>query len=63
MYLAAGERSPFAKLIPKMAADLRTKGFAHVDSGVIPNAVHYLVEDQPDAVAKLIERHAAPQSA
>jgi pimeloyl-ACP methyl ester carboxylesterase len=63
LYLAAGEGSPFAKLIPKMAVDLRTKGFAHVESGLIPSAVHYLVEDQPEAVADLIERYAAPQSA
>lgn len=63
LYLAAGEESPFAKLIPKMTADLRVKGFARVESGLIPDAVHYLVEDQPDAVADLIEPQAAPQSA
>lgn len=59
LYLAAGEGSPFAQLLPKQVADLRAKGFAHVESVLIPSAVHYLVEDQPEAVAELIERYAA----
>jgi len=57
LLLAAGEGSPFAGLLPTMAADLRTKGFAHVETALIPNSVHYLLEDQPGAVAELIERH------
>jgi hypothetical protein len=33
-------------------------GFSHVDTDTVSNSVHYLVEDNPDGVAALIERHA-----
>jgi pimeloyl-ACP methyl ester carboxylesterase len=56
--LAIGEKSPFASFAPKMAADLRSQGFASVEATTIPDAVHYVVEDAPDAVAELIETHA-----
>ena len=56
--LATGEKSPFASFTPKMAADLRRQGFASVETATIPGAVHYVVEDAPDAVTKLIETHA-----
>lgn len=59
LLLAAGEGSPFAKLLPTMAADLRSKGFPEVETTLIPDSVHYILEDQPEAVADLIERHAA----
>lgn len=60
--LAAGDKSPFARLIPKMAEALRANGFIHVETRVIADAVHYDVQDQPDEVADLIEQHAAPTS-
>ena len=60
LFLGAGEGSPFAQLLPKIAADLRAHGCTHVQTGLIPGAVHYVVEDQPDAVSDLIERYAAP---
>jgi pimeloyl-ACP methyl ester carboxylesterase len=60
LFLAAGEKSPFAKLVPKIADGLRTNGCTHVETGLIPDAVHYVLEDNPDAVANLIERHATP---
>ena len=56
--LGAGEKSPFAKLLPKMVDSLREMGFARVQSTLIPGALHYLFEDQPDAMADLIEAHA-----
>jgi pimeloyl-ACP methyl ester carboxylesterase len=59
LFLAAGEKSPFAALVPKMAEDLRATGFTHVETGLIAGAVHYDVQDQPDATASLIEQHAA----
>jgi pimeloyl-ACP methyl ester carboxylesterase len=62
LFLATGEKSPFAAMVPKMAAGLRADGFTHVETGVIPGAVHYDVQDQPDATAALIEQHAAPAS-
>jgi pimeloyl-ACP methyl ester carboxylesterase len=62
LFLATGEKSPFAAMVPKMAAGLRASGFTHVETGVIPGAVHYDVQDQPGATANLIEQHAAPDA-
>jgi pimeloyl-ACP methyl ester carboxylesterase len=62
LYLAAGEGSPFSKLIPKIAEGLRANGCTHVETGLIQNAIHYVVEDQPDEVADLIERYASSHS-
>jgi len=59
LFLAAGDGSPFAKLIPKIAEGVRAKGLANVETGLIPDSVHYLVADQPKAVADLIERYAS----
>jgi pimeloyl-ACP methyl ester carboxylesterase len=39
LFLATGAKSPFAVMLPKMAGDLRAKGFSHVETGTIPNAV------------------------
>ena len=58
LFLAAGDRSLFAKLIPSMAENLRTNGCAHVETGQIQGSVHYVVNDQPEAVAALIEQNA-----
>jgi len=62
LYLAAGDGSPFTKLIPKIAEGLRANGCAQVETGLIQNAVHYVVEDQSDEVADLIERYASLHS-
>jgi len=59
LLLAAGDGSPFAQLVPKMAESLRANGCAHVETELIRGAVHYIVEDQPEAVADLIERYAS----
>lgn len=58
LLLADGEHSPFARLLPKEAADLRAKGCEDVKTELIPGAIHYVVEDQPDLVTALIERNA-----
>jgi pimeloyl-ACP methyl ester carboxylesterase len=58
IYLGAGETSPFAALIPKIANGLREGGFKHVETGLIPNSVHYLVSDQPKFILDLIRRNA-----
>jgi len=58
LFLAAGDRSLFAKLIPNMAENLRANGCAHVETGQVQGSVHYAVNDQPEAVAELIERNA-----
>lgn len=59
IFLAAGDGSPFASRIPKMAEALRANGCRNVETGLIAGAVHYVVEDQPDEVTALIEQHAA----
>jgi pimeloyl-ACP methyl ester carboxylesterase len=59
LFLAAGDKSPVAKLVPKMAEGLRANGFTRLETGLIAGAVHYDVQDQPNAVADLIEQHAA----
>jgi pimeloyl-ACP methyl ester carboxylesterase len=58
LFLATGDGSLFAALVPKMANDLQASGFARVKTGTIRGSVHYLVQDQPEAVAELIEQHA-----
>jgi pimeloyl-ACP methyl ester carboxylesterase len=59
IFFAAGEHSPFAKMVPTFAEGLRANGCTQVETGLIPGAVHYVVEDQPDRVAALIARYAA----
>lgn len=61
LFVGAGDGSPFAKLLPTIAEGLGANGCAHVETGLITGAVHYLVEDQPEAVADLIERYASRQ--
>src|SRR3569623_2154522 len=53
-----GERSPFAGLADRIVAALRGSGFSDVTQASVPDAVHYLVADNPEAVAALIEKHA-----
>ena len=62
LFLAAASESPFAGLVPKMADGVHANGCTHVETGLIPGGVHYVVEDQPEAVAGLIERHASLHS-
>jgi len=59
LVLAPGENSPFEKLMPSFAEALRAHGCANVKMEVIKNSVHYVVDEQPDAVAELIERYAS----
>jgi pimeloyl-ACP methyl ester carboxylesterase len=58
MVLAPGENSPFVKLMPRLAEDLRAHGCANVKLEIIKNSVHYVVDEQPEAVAELIQRYA-----
>jgi pimeloyl-ACP methyl ester carboxylesterase len=58
LVLAPGEDSPFARLMPSIAADLRAHGCANVEVELVKNSVHYVVDEQPKAIAALIERYA-----
>lgn len=60
LFVGAGDGSPFAKLIPMFAEGLRANGCTHVKTGLIRDSGHYVVGDQPEAVADLIEQHASP---
>lgn len=62
LFVSAGDGSPSAGLIPKIAEGLRANGCTHVETGLIPGSVHYLVEDQPETVADLIERYGSMHS-
>jgi len=57
--LAPGENSPFEKFTPSFAEALRDHGCTNVKIEVIKNSVHYVADEQPDAVAQLIERYAS----
>jgi pimeloyl-ACP methyl ester carboxylesterase len=59
LVLAPGENSPFEKLTPRFAEALRDHGWATVKIEVINNSVHYVVDEQPGAVAQLVERYAS----
>jgi pimeloyl-ACP methyl ester carboxylesterase len=59
LVLAPGEKSPFEKLMPSFAEALRAHGCANVKVEVIKSSVHYVVDEQPDAVAELIKRYAS----
>jgi len=59
LVLAPGENSPFEKLMPSFAEALRDHGCANVKIEVIENSVHYVADEQPEAVAQLIERYAS----
>jgi len=56
--LAPGENSPFEKLMPSIAAALQAHGCANVKVEVVKDSVHYVVDEQPEAVTELIERYA-----
>lgn len=54
--LLAGAEHVFGPALPELADRLRTEhGWAHVEVEVLADARHYLVEEQPDAVTRLIE--------
>lgn len=59
LVLAPGENSPFVKLMPGFAEALRDHGCANVKIEVIKNSVHFVADEQPEAVAQLIERYAS----
>jgi pimeloyl-ACP methyl ester carboxylesterase len=59
LVLVPGENSPFGKLMPSLAEALRAHGCTNVEIEIIKSSVHYLIDEQPEAVAELIERYAS----
>ena len=58
LVLAPGENSPFEKLMPSFAEAMRAHGCANVKIEVVKNSVHYIADEQPEAVAELIKQYA-----
>jgi len=57
MTFVGGERV-FGKLSDAIAKDLRAWGWSNVESIVVPDAGHYIADEQPEALAALIEARA-----
>lgn len=56
-----GAGSPFAPYLDSYADALRAHGCTHVETVLIPGAIHYVADEQPERVAELIEKYAARQ--
>ena len=55
--LVGGEES-FGELTPRFAESIRKNGCRNVKVEIMKNAAHYVADEQPEAVAELIERYA-----
>jgi pimeloyl-ACP methyl ester carboxylesterase len=60
--IAVAENSFFSPFLQAFIEGYRAKGMAHVEGAHVPGAAHYLLADNPDAVAELIEQHAGSAS-
>jgi pimeloyl-ACP methyl ester carboxylesterase len=58
LVLAGGDHS-FGPILPGISERLRTYGWTNVGVEIIEDSGHYVADEQPDAVAALIERYAA----
>jgi pimeloyl-ACP methyl ester carboxylesterase len=59
VFTSGNSRKGFSQFLQEHAEALQDYGWSNVSVELIENSGHYLTEDQPDAVAALIERHAA----
>ena len=57
--IGAGEHDAFAEFLPRIAAAMRAHGCTRLNTEIVKGSAHYVAEEQPDAVAELIERYAA----
>ena len=53
-----GEKSFFSAYLDTFVEGYRAKGMARVEGARIPDASHFVVANNPEAVAELIERNA-----
>ena len=58
LVVAVGDNSLFAPFLTKFVEGYRAKGMTNVEEPRIPAARHYVVADNPEGVADLIEQHA-----
>jgi pimeloyl-ACP methyl ester carboxylesterase len=59
MVIGSGEHDAFAEFLPRIAAAMRAHGCTNLTTETIKSAAHYVAEEKPEAVAKLIEHYAA----
>jgi len=57
--LAVGSESVFLEDIPTMAEALRAHGCTNVKTRVIEGSSHYVADERPGIVEKLIEEYAS----
>jgi len=57
--IGSGEHDAFAEFLPRIADAMRAHGCTNLKMETVQGAVHYVAEEKPEAVAYLIERHAA----
>lgn len=58
--LLVGGEHVFGPILPLLADNLRANyGWSNIEIHIVADGKHYLVEERPDDVAELIERHAA----
>lgn len=58
LLVAVGEKSPFGPALTSFVEGYRAHGLTSVASARIADAGHYVIADNPEAVAELIEQHA-----
>jgi pimeloyl-ACP methyl ester carboxylesterase/uncharacterized protein YndB with AHSA1/START domain len=59
--VVVGEKSYFARFLTTFMEGYRAKGITNIEGATIPNAAHYMLADNPESVAELIERQAAAE--
>ena len=59
LVVAVGEKSFFAPLLQRFVEGYRANGMTRVERAQIPGASHFVLADNPEAVADLIERYAS----
>lgn len=57
--IGAGEHDLIESFLPRIAAAMRAHGCTNVKVETIPGAGHYVADEAPNALAKLMERYAA----
>ena len=55
LLVAVGGKSPFAAYLTIFVEGYRAKGMTRVDGAIIPDASHFVLADNPEVVADLIE--------
>ena len=59
LVVAVGEKSFFAKYQKAFLDGYRARGMTHVEGAVVPGAGHYVVADNSNGVAQIIEHYAS----